>query len=114
MGNFSYFLGRVRMLWACLSISTVTRCAALAVVELPTLCLFVLSLAFAADHVTALEYPYVMALLQSLQDQTTVVHNHNVESREVVRTVPAPPLPSPHQVRLRSWLCSERSAGHWL
>jgi hypothetical protein len=60
---------------------------------------------FAADHVTALEYPYVTALLQ---DQTIVVHN--VESQEVVQTVPAPPLPSPSETSLMALLGAERRA----
>jgi hypothetical protein len=70
--------------------------------------LFVLSLSpqvFAADHVTALEYPYVSALLQ---DQTIVVHN--IESQEVVQTVPAPPLPSPSETSLMALLGAERRA----
>jgi len=70
--------------------------------------LFVLSLSShvsAADHVTALEYPYVTALLQ---DQTIVVHN--VESQEVVQTVPAPPLPSPNETSLMALLGAERRA----
>jgi hypothetical protein len=78
------------------------------VAESPTLCLFVLSLSpqvFAADHVTALEYPYVSALLQ---DQTIVVHN--IESQEVVQTVPAPPLPSPSETSLMALLGAERRA----
>src|ERR1700733_13616448 len=99
MRNLLYFLGQVRARLACLSISTVTRCAARwsgRVTHSP----FVrpLSLSphvFVADHVTALEYPYVTALLQ---DQTIVVHN--VESQEVVQTVPAPPLPSPSETSL--------------
>lgn len=76
-------------------------------VESPTLCLFVpLSpRVFAADHVTALEYPYVTALLQ---DQTIVVHN--VDSQEVVQTVPAPPLPSPTETSLMAVLGAERRA----
>ena len=78
--------------------------------ESPTLCLFVLSLsshAFAADHITALDYPYVTALLQ---DQTIVVHN--VDSQEVVQTVPAPPLPSPSETSesLMALLGAERRA----
>lgn len=61
---------------------------------------------FCADHqVTALEYPYVTALLQ---DQTIVVHN--VESQEVVQTVPAPPLPSPSETSLMALLGAERRA----
>jgi hypothetical protein len=60
---------------------------------------------FAADYVTALEYPYVTALLQ---DQTIVVHN--VESQEVVQTVPAPPLPSPSETSLMALLGAERRA----
>jgi hypothetical protein len=60
------------------------------------------SLVFAADHVTALEY--VTALLQ---DQTIVVHN--VESQEVVQTVPAPPLPSPGETSLMALLGAGRA-----
>ena len=60
---------------------------------------------FAADYVTALEYPYVTALLQ---DQTIVVHS--VESQEVVQTVPAPPLPSPSETSLMALLGAERRA----
>lgn len=60
---------------------------------------------FEADHVTALEYPYVTALLQ---DQTIVIHN--VESPEVVQTVPAPPLPSPSETSLMALLGAERRA----
>jgi hypothetical protein len=60
---------------------------------------------FVAEHVTALEYPYVTALLQ---DQTIVVHN--VESQEVVQTVPAPPLPSPSETSLMALLGAERRA----
>jgi hypothetical protein len=78
------------------------------VVNPPTLCVFVLSLSFtcfAAENVTALEYPYVTALLQ---DQTIVVHN--VESQEVVQTVPAPPLPSPSETSLMALLGAERRA----
>jgi hypothetical protein len=60
---------------------------------------------FAADHVTALEYPYVTALLQ---DQTIVVPN--VESREVVQTVPGPPLPSPSETSLMALFGAERQA----
>ena len=58
-----------------------------AVVDSPALCLFVLSPSphvVVADHATALEYPHVTTLLQ---DQTIVIHN--VESQEVVQTVPA-------------------------
>jgi hypothetical protein len=78
------------------------------VVESPTLSLSVLSLpprVFAADHVTALEYPHVTALLQ---DQTIVVHN--IESQEVVQTIPAPPLPSPSETSLMALLGAERRA----
>jgi hypothetical protein len=78
------------------------------VAESPTLCLFVLRLSpdtFAADHVAALEYPYVTALLQ---DQTIVVHS--VESQEVVQTVLAPPLPSPSETSLMALLGAERRA----
>ena len=98
MRNLSYLLGQVRgtFQWSSL-------------VESAALCLFVLSLSlsiyFAADHVTALEYPYVTALLQ---DQTIVVHN--VESQEVIRTVPAPPLPSPSETSLMALLGAERRA----
>ncbi|KAI0279038.1 hypothetical protein BGY98DRAFT_1096408 [Russula aff. rugulosa BPL654] len=53
----------------------------------------------------SLEYPYVTALLQ---DQTIVVHN--VESQEVVQTVPAPPLPSPSETSLLALLGAERRA----
>jgi hypothetical protein len=60
---------------------------------------------FAADHVTALEYPFVTALLQ---DQTIVIHN--VESQEVVQTVPAPPLPSPSETSFMALLGAERRA----
>ena len=60
---------------------------------------------FAADCVTALEYPYVTALLQ---DQTIVVHN--VDSQEIVQTVPAPPLPSPSETSLMALLGAERRA----
>jgi len=70
--------------------------------------LFVPSLSlhgFADDHVTALEYPYVTALLQ---DQTIVVHS--VESQDVVQTVPAPPLPSPSETSLMALLGAERRA----
>jgi hypothetical protein len=109
MRNSSYFLGQVRGRWACLSISTVTRCAARCSGRV-TQTLFVRPLSFpshvlAADHVTALEYPYVTALLQ---DQTIVVHE--VESQEVVQTVPAPPLPSPSETSLMALLGAERRA----
>lgn len=60
---------------------------------------------FVADHAAALEYPYVTALLQ---DQTIVVHN--VESQELVQTVPAPPLPSPSETSLMALLGAERRA----
>jgi hypothetical protein len=60
---------------------------------------------FAADCVTALEYPYVTALLP---DQTIEVHN--VESQEIVQTVPAPPLPSPNETSLAALLGEERRA----
>ena len=75
--------------------------------ESPIVCLFVLSLStwFATDYVTALEYPYVTALLQ---DQTIVVHS--VESQEVVQTIPAPPLPSPSETSLMALLGAERRA----
>ncbi|KAF8493445.1 hypothetical protein F5888DRAFT_1948828 [Russula emetica] len=53
----------------------------------------------------SLEYPYVTALLQ---DQTIVVHN--VESQEVVQTVPAPPLPSPSETSLMALIGAERRA----
>jgi vacuolar protein sorting-associated protein 3 len=77
-----------------------------AVVESPTFRLFVLSLSphhFAAHCVTALEYPYVTALLP---DQAIEVHN--VESQEIVQTVPAPPLPSPNETSLMALLAAER------
>jgi hypothetical protein len=60
---------------------------------------------FAADCFTALEYPYVTALLP---DQTIEVHN--VESQEIVQTVPAPPLPSPDETSLAALLGAERRA----
>lgn len=76
--------------------------------ESPTFRLFVLSLSslfFAVDCVAALEYPYVTALLP---DQTIEVHN--VESQELVQTVPAPPLPLPNETSLRALLGAERRA----
>ncbi|KAF8474403.1 hypothetical protein DFH94DRAFT_761984 [Russula ochroleuca] len=53
----------------------------------------------------SLEYPYVTALLP---DQTIEVHN--VESQEIVQTVPAPPLPSPNETSLAALLGEERRA----
>jgi hypothetical protein len=75
------------------------------VAESPTFCLFVLSSAhlFAADCATALEYPYVTALLP---DQTIEVHN--VESQDIVQTVPAPPLPLPNETSLAALFGAER------
>ena len=58
---------------------------------------------FATDCVTALEYPYVTALLP---DQTIEVHS--VESQEIVQTVPAPPLPLPNESSLAALLGAER------
>lgn len=60
---------------------------------------------FAADCTTALEYPYVTALLP---DQTIEVHN--VESQEIVQTVPAPPPPLPNETSLAALLGAERRA----
>ena len=56
-------------------------------------------------HLTmsALEFPYIKTLLH---DQITVIHN--VESQEVVQTVPAPPLPSLSEISLMTLLGSER------
>jgi len=53
----------------------------------------------------SLEYPHVTALLQ---DQTIVVHN--VDSQEIVQTIPAPPLPSPSETSLMALLGAERRA----
>ena len=52
-----------------------------------------------------LEFPYATALLS---DQTIQVHN--IESQEVVQSVPAPPLPSPNEASLSALLSAERRA----
>ncbi|KAH9962293.1 hypothetical protein BGW80DRAFT_1448479 [Lactifluus volemus] len=52
-----------------------------------------------------LEFPYATALLS---DQTIQVHN--VESQEVVQSVPAPPLPSANEASLSALLSGERRA----
>ena len=76
--------------------------------ESPTFRLFVLYLSshlFTVDCLIALEFPYVTALLP---DQTIEVHN--VESQELVQTVPAPPLPLPNETSLKALLGAERRA----
>jgi hypothetical protein len=107
--NFLSFLGLVRARWAYSSISTVTRCAARCngrVTHFPFVRLLFLSPdILAADCVIALEYPYVTALLP---DQTIEVHN--VESQDIVQTVPAPPPPLPNETSLAALLGAERRA----